>query len=384
MIEYITSGESHGRGMTVTVKGVPSNLKIDEDFINSQLAGRQTGYGRGDRMKIEKDRVDIIAGVINGVTNGAPITLVIWNKDYENWKDKNPPKVLRPRPGHADLTGAYKFGSTDDIRRVLERSSARETSARVAAGAVARIFLKEFGIGIFSHVVNWGGIEIDTSSLSINEIRSMSLSSDLRCACDEDTGAKIKALIAGARMEGDTIGGIIETIIFPVPPYLGSYQTFGEKLDSNIARTVLGIQAVKGIEFGYGFRYASTSGRNSHDEIFYSGSEQKYYRKTNRAGGIEGGMTNGSPVVFRSVMKPIPTLMIPLRSVNIKTKSAESASTERSDITAVAACGVVIENTVAVDIANALTARYGSDDLLLIMKNFKGDPALKMFRWKKF
>jgi chorismate synthase len=382
MIEYITSGESHGRGMSVTIKGIPSNLKIDEDFINSQLNSRQSGYGRGERMKIESDRVEILAGITNGFSNGSPINIIIWNSDYENWKNKVPEKVLRPRPGHADLVGAYKFGLTDDIRRVLERSSARETAARVAAGAVARLFLKEFGIEIFSHVVNWGGIKIDTSKLTVKEIKARVLASDLHSACDEETGTKIRAMIDAARKAGDTVGGIIETIVSPIPPFLGSYQTDGEKLDANIARTVLSIQAVKGIEFGIGFAYASTTGRDAHDEIYYSDSGKQYYRKTNRAGGLEGGMTNGREIIFRAVMKPIPTLMTPLRSVNIKTKSPENAVTERSDTTAVAACGVVIENAVAVDIANAIISRYGSDDLELIKRNFRGDPALELFRWR--
>ncbi|MGA2141300.1 MAG: chorismate synthase [Brevinematales bacterium] len=381
-MEYITAGESHGRGLSVIVKGIPSNLKIDPDFIDKELAARQSGYGRGSRMKIESDKADIISGVAGGVTNGAPINIIIWNKDYENWKGKVTEKVVRPRPGHADLIGSHKYGMTDDVRRVLERSSARETSARVAAGAVSRLFLKEFGIGIFSHVVNWGGIEVDTSGMTYEEIRTMAAGSEIRSACNSETLAKIKALIDGAKVSGDTIGGVIETIISPVPPFLGSYQTFGEKLDGRIAGTVLGLQAVKGIEFGLGFRYGSTHGKNAHDEIFYNDKTGKYYRKTNNAGGIEGGMTNGSPVVFRSVMKPIPTLMSPLMSVNIETKAPESASTERSDVSAVAACGTVIENIVAVDIANALIARYGGDSLELIKSNFENDPAIGMFAWR--
>ncbi len=381
MIEYITSGESHGKGMTVTIKGIPSNLKIDETYINRELSRRQGGYGRGARMKIESDRTEIISGIIKGKTNGAPITLIIWNKDYENWKNKESEPVLKPRPGHADLIGAYKYGLTDDMRQVLERSSARETAARVAAGSIARIFLEEFGIEIISHVVNWGGITVDTAPLSIDEIKRKAEASELRSAGSPEKEAEIKALIDKIKVEGDTIGGIIETIIRPVPPFLGSYQNSCEKLESNIARTVMSIQAVKGIEFGIGFLNASTSGKDAHDEIFFDGKKKQYYRRTNRAGGIEGGMSNGNPIVFRAVMKPIPTLMSPLKTVNVKTKKDESAATERSDVAAVAACGVVIENAAAVDIANALMARYGSDDLNLIKNNFKNDPALKEFRW---
>jgi chorismate synthase len=379
MIDYITSGESHGKGIFVTISGIPSNLLIDENFINNELKRRQSGYGRGERMKIESDKIEILSGVIKGKTTGAPVTLAIWNKDYENWKDKETPPVLCPRPGHADLTGGYKFNHLDDLRKVIERSSARETAGRVAAGAIAKLFLKEFDIEIFSHVVNWGGIEIDTSKLTLEEIKTLASQSEVNSACDKETEQKIKEMIDKAKIEGDTIGGIIETIIFPCPPFLGSYQTYYDKLDAEIARAVLSIQAIKGIEFGLGFKYANISGKNAHDEIFYDVEKQKYYRKTNRAGGIEGGMSNGMPIIFRSVMKPIPTLMSPLKSVNIKTKEPTVAIKERSDVTAVAACGVVIENVVAIVIANALISRYGGDELEIIKRNFKSDKLLAFF-----
>ncbi len=382
MIEYITSGESHGKGMTVMIKGIPSNLKIDENLINMELIRRQGGYGRGERMKIESDRAEIISGVMDKKTTGSPVTMIIWNKDWENWRNKHPDPVYKPRPGHADLTGAYKFGLTDDIRKVLERSSARETAARVAGGAFIKQFLMEFGVEIFSHVVNWGGIEIDDSGLSLQKIREKVGKSDLRSACDSETVKKIKDLIDKAKTEGDTIGGIIETIISPVPPFLGSYQTFEEKLDACIAKTVLSIQAVKGIEFGLGFASAGISGKSAHDEIFFDKSMNQFFRKTNRSGGIEGGMSTGSPIIFRAVMKPIPTLMRPLQTVDIISKTDEPAVTERSDVTAVAACGVVIENSVAFDIANALIRRYGGDNLEQIKYNFEKDPALNEFRWR--
>jgi chorismate synthase len=218
--------------------------------------------------------------------------------------------------------------------------------------------------------------------LTIDKIKKMALDSDIRSACDNETAERVRALIDKTKANGDTIGGIIETIISPIPPFLGSYQTFGEKLDARIAATVLGLQAIKGVEFGSGFNFASITGKIAHDEIYYSKELKKYFRKTNNAGGFEGGMTNGSAVVFRSVMKPIPTLMTPLNSVNISTKAAECAQAERSDVTAVAACGVVIENITAVDIANALIARYGGDDMELIKRNFENDPALKMFKWE--
>ncbi|MCX7821025.1 MAG: chorismate synthase [Brevinematales bacterium] len=377
MIEYITAGESHGKGMIVIIKGIPSNLIIDENFINSELSRRQKGYGRGARMKIETDKVEILSGVWKGKTTGSPITIVIWNKDYENWKDKAPTPILEPRPGHADLIGGYKFNHLDDLRKVLERSSARETAARVAGGSLVKLLLKEFGIEIFSHVVNWGGIEIDTSHLPLEEIKNLAFQSEIQSACDKTTEERVKKLIDEAKQNGDTVGGIIEVIVNNVPPFLGSYQTYQEKLDAKIAEAVLSIQAVKGIEFGLGFKYAYTSGKKAHDEIFYDG---KYYRKTNNAGGIEGGMSNGSPIVFRAVMKPIPTLMSPLSTVNISSKEKVEAIKERSDVTAVGACGVVIENSIAFVIANALISRYGGDDLNLIKENFNNDKSLKYFR----
>lgn len=382
MITCITSGESHGKGMFITLRGIPSKLIVNSDKIDRELARRQSGYGRGARMKIETDRAEILSGVLNGITTGAPVTIAVWNKDWENWKDKKSEPLLSPRPGHADLAGAYKFGLKDDIRMVLERSSARETAARVAGGALVRQLLSVFGIGIYSHVVNWGGIEVGPSGLDHGGIIKRVESSELRCVCDAATEKKIKDMIDLAKREGNTIGGVVETVVWPVPPFLGSYQNSDEKLDSRIAATVLGIQAVKGVEFGLGFAYAGTSGKEAHDEIFFNREGGQYYRNTNHAGGLEGGMTNGEPVVFRAVMKPIPTLMSPLSTVNIASKKEESAAKERSDVTAVAACGVVIENAVAVDIANALLARYGGDDLEQIKKNFDGDASLKEFRWK--
>lgn len=382
MISYVTSGESHGKGMFITISGLPSNIRVDLSVIDHELSRRQQGYGRGGRMKIETDRAEILSGVMHGRTTGAPVTIAVWNKDWENWKDKKPEPVLAPRPGHADLSGAYKYGLKDDIRMVLERSSARETAAKVAGGALVRQFLKEFHIDLFSHVVDWGGVAIDTTGMSHKSIRDKAEKSELRCACDDKTEKKIMEMIDQAKIDGNTIGGTVETIIHPIPPLLGSYQVSSERLDARIAATVLGIQAVKGIEFGLGFRYSGTFGKDAHDEIFYNRERNQYYRNTNHAGGIEGGMTNGEPVVFRAVMKPIPTLMSSLNTVNISTKQGEGAARERSDVTAVAACGVVIENAVTFDIANALVSRYGSDDMELILKLFKHDEALKEFRWK--
>lgn len=382
LITYQTAGESHGKGIIAMVAGIPAGLAVDEEFINSELARRQSGYGRGGRMKIETDRADILTGVRDGKTIGSPITLAVWNKDYENWKSKTVEKIHKPRPGHADLVGAYKYGLTDDIRHVLERSSARETAARVAAGALAKLFLARFGIGIFSHVVEWGGIKVDTSGMTLNEIRERAELSELRSAADKDTEANIKALIDQYKTAGDTMGGVIEAVIAPVPPMLGSYQTAGTKLDARIAAAVMSIQAIKGIEFGAGFELAALPGSRAHDQIYIDNNTGEYYRKTNRSGGTEGGMSNGSPIVFRAAMKPIPTLMKPLDTVDISSSEPAKAVTERSDVTAVAAAGVVIENAAAVVIADAILERYGCDNMDMILRNFDNDPDLKHFRWK--
>lgn len=383
-LEYTTGGESHGKGMIAMVKGLPSNIPVDLDFINGELARRQSGYGRGGRQKIETDKADILTGVRDGRTIGSPVTLAVWNADYANWKDTKSEPVMTPRPAHADLAGVYKYGLTDDIRHVLERSSARETAARVAGGALVRLFLREMGIEIFSHVINWAGIPIDTRGMSSAEIREKSMQSEISSACDEDTLKKVKARVDLARREGDTLGGIIETIISPMPPLIGSYQTYERKLDSRIARAVLSVQAVKGVEFGLGFGYAGKSGREAHDEIFFDKALGGIIRQTNRAGGIEGGMSNGLPIVFHSVMKPIPTLMTPLRTFHLHDKTPIEAIKERSDFAAVAACGVVITNAVSFEIADAFMERYGGDDIIQIKHNFETDPALADWQsWKR-
>jgi chorismate synthase len=382
-ITYQTAGESHGKGIIVIITGIPSGLAVDQGFIDNELARRQSGYGRGGRMKIETDRAEILTGVCDGMTIGSPVTLAVWNKDYENWKSKTVEKIHKPRPGHADLVGAYKYGLTDDIRNVLERSSARETAARVAAGALVKIFLARFGVSLFSHVVEWGGIKIDTSGMTPGEIRERAEESELRSAAGPDTEAKIKAMIDAYKKDGDTMGGVIETIVSPVPPMLGSYQTAGAKLDAKIAAAVMSVQAIKGIEFGAGFGLAGLPGNQAHDEIYLDDKTGEYYRKTNRSGGTEGGMSTGSPIVFRSVMKPIPTLMKPLDTVDISESRAAKAVTERSDVAAVAAAGVVIESVTAVVVADAILERYGCDNMDMILRNFNADPDLKRFRWKE-
>ncbi len=382
MVEYITSGESHGKGMTVTMRGIPAGLEIDEAFINKELNRRQGGYGRGDRMKIETDTVDIISGVREGLTIGAPITMIVWNDDWKNWLDKPKEPIHNPRPGHVDLLGAYKYEMFDDIRNVLERASARETTARVCAGAVAKLFLKQFGIQIISHVVRYGEIEIDTSKLTYDDIWEKAEKSDLRAACDEKQAAEIRKLIDNCQEEGDTLGGIIETVIYPVPPFLGSYQDFRQKLEGQIAGAVLAIQAMKGIEFGRGFDLGHIRGKIAHDEI-YLDQQKRYYRKTNRCGGFEGGVTTGTPIVFRTAKKPLSSLTSPLDTVDIHAKTAVKAVKERSDVVALGAAGVVIEHVVTIPIMNAILERYGSDNMAMIKRNFEADPYLKEFDWHR-
>jgi len=374
MIRYFTSGESHGRAISAIVYGFPSNIPIDMDYINEMLSLRQKGYGRGDRMKIEKDEVDIIGGIRNGKTIGAPISLVVWNKDWENWKDKKIPRVTKPRPGHADLTGVLKYGF-DDVRDVLERASARETSARVAVGAIAKYVLEKFfDTIIFSHVVEFGGIKVSLDNLTYKDIMEKSRKSDVGVG-DETKEEVIRDLIDNCRSEGDTLGGVIEVIVLNPPIGLGSYTHWEDKIDARIAYSIMSVQAIKGVEFGMGFKMGGIKGSKVHDEITWDG--KKFIRLSNNAGGIEGGMTNGNPVVIRAVMKPISTLIKPKKSVDFITKEEFLAHVERSDITAVPAAGVILESVVAIELLSALLKRYGADDINLIKKFFDSDEIQK-------
>lgn len=374
MIKYFTSGESHGRGVSAVVYGFPSNIFVDVDYINRDLARRQRGYGRGGRMKIEKDVVDIIGGIRNGRTLGGPISMVIWNKDWDNWKDKVIPKVTRPRPGHADLVGALKYGF-DDIRNVLERASARETSVRVAVGSLAKYTLETFfDVKIFSHVVVFGGVKVDLKGLTYRQIMENSSISEVGVANPEFED-RIKKLIDEAKEKGDTLGGVIEVIVLNPPIGLGSYTHWEDKIDARIAYSVMSVQAIKGVEFGMGFRMGEVMGSEVHDEILWNG--KRFIRTSNNAGGIEGGMTNGEPIVLRCVMKPISTLIKPKRSVDMITKEEFLAHVERSDVTAVPAAGVVIESVVAIELLSALLKRYGGDDINLIKRSFELDEIQK-------
>lgn len=362
MLRYLTAGETHGKCLTLIVEGVPSGIKINEKQINEMLERRQMGYGRGGRMKIEKDRAEILSGVRDGVSIGSPIAIRIENRDWENWENiMNPEKVqpgrevFCPRPGHADLSGGLKYNH-HDLRNVLERASARETAARVAAGAIAKAVTESFGIKYFSHVARIGEIEdaADISEKCFFERASKS------CVGFADAESEKKAIeyIDRIKETGESCGGIVETVVFGVVPGLGSYVHYDRKLDGAIAGSVMSIQAIKGVEIGIGFEAAELKGSCVHDEIKF---ENGFARYTNRAGGIEGGMSNGEPIIVRAAMKPIPTLYTPLRTVDINSRAEQKASVERSDVCAVPACAVVTEAAVAFEIAKAFLEKFGGD-----------------------
>ncbi|ALC90117.1 chorismate synthase [Bacillus sp. FJAT-18017] len=380
-MRYMTAGESHGPQLTVIIEGVPAGMPITAEQINKELARRQKGHGRGRRMQIEKDTVEIAGGVRHGKTLGSPIALIIKNDDWKHWTgimgsepiDEDAEagmkrKISRPRPGHADLNGAIKYGHRD-IRNVLERSSARETAARVAAGAVAKALLSGAGIEIGSHVVEIGGIKAESSPMAVKEIQVKSENSPVRCLDPKAEGLMMGA-IDQAKENGDSIGGVVEVIAEGMPAGVGSYVHYDRKLDSKIAGAMISINAFKGVEFGIGFKAASIPGSQVHDEILWT-EESGYTRRTNRLGGFEGGMSTGMPVVVRGVMKPIPTLYKPLQSVDIETKEPFTASIERSDSCAVPAAAVVAESVVAWELASAIVEQFQSDRFDLFLENMK-------------
>jgi len=366
MLRYLTGGESHGKCNIVIIDGMPSGLGVKKSAIDKELSRRMLGYGRGRRMKIESDRVEILSGVRKGVTLGSPITLKIDNKDQSL---DTLPVVLNPRPAHADLTGALKY-SHHDIRNVLERSSARETVARVAAGAVAKEFLSELGIEAASHVIAIGSVVSTGEALEFGQIVMLSSKSPVCCA-DKEASRLMCEEIDSAAASGDTLGGVFEVIVRGAPPGLGSYVQWDRKIDARLARAMISIQAIKGVSFGAGFDAAEARGSDVHDEIFYD-KKKGFYRKTNNAGGIEGGMTTGEDIVIKCAMKPIATLMKPLSSVNIKTKKSVRASVERSDTCAVPAAAVIGENVVALEMANAVLEKFGGDSMKEIVRNLEG------------
>jgi chorismate synthase len=375
-LRYLTAGESHGPSLTAIIEGMPANLELDEGCINRDLARRQQGYGRGGRMSIEKDRVNFLSGVRWGKTLGSPITLSIRNRDWENWDKKMSPlaedfvediAITHPRPGHADLTGVIKYRQ-DDARNVLERSSARETAARVAIGALCKRFLDDLGISVLGYVAELGGVVADASLEDYRERFALSEESPCR-TFDAEAEQRMIEAIDQAKENGDALGGVVEVAVMGAPIGLGSYAQWDRRLDGRLAYAMMSIQAFKGVEVGLGFEAARRPGSQVHDEIFHQGGE--FFRKTNRAGGLEGGMTNGAPVVVRGAMKPIPTLYQPLQTVDFRSKSPYAAVVERSDVCAVPAAAVVAEAVVAIELAQAMLEKFGGDAMEEIKHNLQ-------------
>ena len=376
-MRYFTAGESHGPQLTAIIEGLPAQMELTTEMINKELSRRQGGHGRGRRMQIEKDQVVISSGVRHGKTLGSPVTLTVVNDDWKHWTsimgvepladDVKPEdvkrQITRPRPGHADLVGGMKYGHRD-LRNVLERSSARETTMRVAIGAVAKQFLRELGIQIVAHVTEIGGVTTNPDTYAgkgTEELRSIIENDPVYCA-DPVAAVRMVQAIDDAKGRGDTIGGVVEVIIEGCPPGIGSYVQFDRKMDGKLAGAMMSINAFKGVEFGLGFEMAKKPGSEVHDEIAWN-EELGYYRKSNRLGGLEGGMTTGMPIVVRGVMKPIPTLYKPLESVDIDTKEPFVATIERSDPCAVPAASVVAEHVIATEMAKAIMDEFRSDTI---------------------
>ncbi len=382
MLRFVTAGESHGQALIAWLSGLPAGVPVDFDFIRRELHRRQLGYGRGGRQKIEKDSAEAIAGIRHGQTIGAPIVLKIENKDWPNWERALPVEdvdgaedarkpLTAPRPGHADLAGALKF-NFHDARYVLERASARETAARTAAGALAKMFLAQFGVEILSHVIGVGKIKMERA-VAWDEICKVcaDLESPLRCA-DSATQEKMKAEVDKVLRAGDSVGGIFEVVAHGIPPGLGSHAQWDEKLDGRLARAIASIQAVKAVEIGAGVAAAGSYGSEVQDEISYDTKRRRFTRPTNRAGGLEGGITNGEDVIVRGYLKPISTLRKPLGTADLKTKAAIQAAYERSDVCVVPAAGVAGEAMAALVLAEAFLEKFGGDSLEETQRNFEG------------
>jgi len=385
-LRFLTAGESHGPALTVIVEGLPAGLTIDRASIDADLRRRQGGYGRGGRMKIESDSVEVLSGIRHGKTLGSPVSLLIRNRDHDNWRDvmspdPQPPEAKKrralkhPRPGHADLSGALKY-LTDDLRDVLERASARETTARVAAGGLARALLGAAGIEVRSHVVRIGkAAATDTASW---EALATVEASSVRCV-DATAAAAMVAEIDAAKKAGDTVGGVFEVVAHAVPPGLGTFAHWDRRLDGRLAQALMSIHAVKAVSLGAGFRGGDTPGSAFHDEILFE-EGRGLVRPSNRAGGLEGGITNGEELRAQAVVKPIPTLLIPLRSVDLRTKEPQMASVERSDTCVVPAAGVVGEAMVAFVLADALLEKFGGDSLTEMLEHVEATRRL----WREF
>ncbi len=376
-IRFLTAGESHGKALVCILEGVPANLELSSEYINKELQRRQRGYGRGGRMKIESDRVEFLSGVRFGKTLGSPISMVIWNRDWENWQEKmayegeQPESVVpfvRPRPGHADLVGGIKYNQKD-LRNILERASARETAARVAVGAVCKRFLEEFGIKIGSYVLSIGKVKPPIEEQDLLRRHQLAELSEVRFP-DPTKDEKFRRTIDEAKGKGESLGGVFEVFAVGVPPGLGSHIQWDKRIDGRIAQAMMSVQAIKGVEIGLGFESGERFGSEVHDEIGWSETEG-YFRYSNNLGGTEGGITNGMPIVVRCVMKPIPTLTKPLRSVDINTKEEVKAGKERSDVVAVPAASVVGEAMLAIVLADALLEKLGGDFMEEIRERFE-------------
>jgi len=362
-LRYFTAGESHGQCLIGVLEGLPAGLKIDPEAVNRDLARRQKGYGRGGRMKIEADQAEILSGVRLGETIGSPVAVMVKNRDF---KINELPAVTKPRPGHADLAGLIKY-DREDARDILERSSARETTVRVAIGGVCKLLLAEVGVDIVGHIVSLGTVQAKTDGLTFAQIRERSEASEVRCADPEAEKRMIEAVDA-AKGQGDTLGGVFEVVAIGLPIGLGSHAQWDRKLDANLARALMSIQAMKGVEVGLGFEAARRFGSQVHDEILPA-QEGVLTRAGNNAGGIEGGMTNGQPVVVRVAMKPLSTLMKPMRSVDIQTGQEVKATVERSDVCATPAAAVIGEAVVAFELAKALLDKFGGDSVRELKRN---------------
>jgi chorismate synthase len=384
MIRFSTAGESHGEALIALVSGVPAGMPVDLAFVNRELWRRQQGFGRGGRMKIETDKAHILSGVRHGKTIGSPIAIEIVNRDWKNWEEKLPVEagdparhqaVASPRPGHADLAGALKY-NFPDARYVLERASARESAARVAAGAIAKLLLRTLGIEVASHVIRVGRVELNRAA-AWEEIAAVAAKDEIVLGCvDSATEARMKAEVEEVSRTGDTVGGVFEVVVHGVPPGLGTYANWDERLDGMLAWSMMSVQAVKAVEIGRGVTAAESFGSQVHDPINYAAepglNAARFTRPRNNAGGIEGGVSNGEDIVARGYLKPISTLRRPLESVRFDTREATAASYERSDICVVPAAGVVAEAMVAITMANLAQQKFGGDSVLEMKRNFDG------------
>ena len=369
MLRFLTAGESHGPCLTAILEGVPANLPLSSEEIDRELRRRQGGYGRGDRQRIEQDCVRFLGGLVKGKTIGAPLAMLIANRDWENWREREVAPWTRPRPGHADLAGAIKYG-LGDLRLVAERASARETAARVAVGAVAKALLHAVDIEVGSYVEAIGGVAADLGDMPLPQRIALALESDVSCPSGE-SGALMRARIDQAREAGDSLGGVFVVVALEVPVGLGSHVQWDRRLDGRLAQALIGIQAIKGVEIGPAFDNAALPGTKVHDAL-YPG-EPNPRRRTNRAGGIEGGMSNGEPIVVRAAMKPIPTTIQPIATVDLSTGEATTTQYQRSDVCAVPAAAVVGEAMVAWTIAEALLERYGGDTVDALIQRVSDD-----------